>query len=54
MSDELMVDINGVRVRKDEEAEYRARHKAVLEPHTMSTAEKKTVRHKKPAKSDDE
>ena len=52
--DEIMTEIDGVRVRRDEEKRYRAMHKAVLGPAPQQPAEKKTVRRRKAPDTDDE
>lgn len=53
MADEIMTNIDGVRVRRDEEKHYRSLHKAVLAPEPQKPAEKKSVPRRKP-KADDE
>lgn len=52
--DEIMTEIDGVRVRRDEEKRYRAMHKAVLNPSPQEPAEKKTVKRRKAPASEDE
>lgn len=54
MADEIMTNVNGVRVRRDEEKQYRSLHKAVLAPVPQKSAEKKTVRRGKSTDTDDE
>lgn len=54
MTDEIMTNVDGIRVRRDEEKQYRSLHKAVLAPEPQKAADKKPVGKNKPTSSDNE